>query len=92
MDEPRFQPFHAATLAQRYRKVNKLSGVYAEGRPVWVNAQQESPSLLPFRSALAEQLDLTSAVAMPVRFGPDVVAVLELFSDRPHPATEQDRS
>jgi signal transduction histidine kinase len=90
MDQPRFQPFHAATLAQRYRKGQSLPArVYAEGRPVWVNAQQELLELVPFRRALAEQLDLACAAAMPVRFGPDVVAVLELFSDRPHPPTEQ---
>jgi signal transduction histidine kinase len=43
---------------------------------------------LPSRGEIARQLGLQAAAALPIRFGSDVIAVLELFSDQPHPPNE----
>src|ERR1019366_4809972 len=40
------------------------------------------------RADAAAQCGLRAAVALPVRIGTDILAVMELFSDRPHPESE----
>jgi signal transduction histidine kinase len=87
--EQRFGPFHAVSEHRRYTAGQSLPGrVYKEGAPVWVNGQEEIAEVLPLRGSTATQVGLKAAAALPVRFGPDVIAVLELFSDQPHPPNE----
>ena len=39
---------------------------------------------MPMRQAAVRKAGFVSAVAMPITFGPQVIGVLELFSDEPH--------
>jgi signal transduction histidine kinase len=49
-----------------------------------VNGQEALLSRLPVRRAAAQQAGLQAVMALPVRSGHGVIAVLELFSDQPH--------
>ena len=87
--EERFRAFHAVAERQRYARGQSLPGqVYAEGTPVWVNGQAPLLDLLTFRRDAARDAGLTATAALPIRFGRDVIAVLELFSDQPHEPNE----
>jgi two-component system CheB/CheR fusion protein len=84
--EERFRPFHAASEHERYRRGQNLPArVYADGVPLWINGSEDLVAVLPCRGEIARQLGLQAAAALPVAFGSDVIAVLELFSDQPHP-------
>ena len=83
--DERMRRFHEASEGCHYTRGRNLPGrVYAEGAPQWVNGPQELVAVLPFRGEAARQVGLTAGVALPIRFGRDVIAVLELFSDQPH--------
>jgi chemotaxis methyl-accepting protein methylase/signal transduction histidine kinase len=83
--DERMRTFHEATEGRRFTRGQNLPGrVYAEGAPQWVNGEQELVALLPFRGEAARQVGLKACAALPIRFGPHVIAVLELFSDQPH--------
>lgn len=87
--DERFRDFHLASAHQRYRRGERLPGrVYADGVPVWLNGQAQVLEALPIRGQVASDVGLRSAVSLPVRFGRDVIAVLELFSDQPHAPSE----
>jgi two-component system CheB/CheR fusion protein len=87
--DQRLLPFHAASERQRYAPGQSLPGrVYAKGTPLWLNDPDQLLEYLPIRHATAQQVGLQSAAALPVRFGRDVIAVLELFSDQPHAPSE----
>lgn len=58
--------------------------VFSGGMQLLVNGEQELQKALPIRGEVARQVGLESALALPVRFGDEVIAVLEMFSDRPH--------
>lgn len=89
VSDSRFQAFHAASEQQRYLRGQALPGrVYADGAPVWLNDQEHLLELLPIRGKLAKEAGLKAAAALPVRFGRDVMAVLELFSDAPHESND----
>jgi signal transduction histidine kinase len=81
----RFRPFHVLAESQRYARGQNLPArVYAENTPVWLTDPAELTALLPVRAELARQVGLRSGVALPIRFGRDVIAVLELFSEELH--------
>ena len=83
--DERMRTFHEATEGRHFTRGQNLPGrVYAEGAPQWVNGEQELVALLPFRGEAARQVGLKAGAALPIRFGPNVIAVLELFSDQPH--------
>ena len=63
--------------------------MFEDGHHVWVNDQETLLKLLPARGAVAAQVGLKSAVALPVRIGNETLAVVELCSDRPHPEREE---
>jgi two-component system CheB/CheR fusion protein len=54
-----------------------------------VNDQEAIALLLPKRKATAMQVGLKSIVALPVRVGNDILAVVEFCSDQPHPESEE---
>ena len=58
------------------------------GSPVWVNTKEALLEALPVRAEIAVQVGLKSSVTLPIRSGQEVIAVLELFSDREHPPTD----
>lgn len=83
--EERFVPFHDASRQQRYAAGQSLPGrVFRDGAPLWVNDHDELLRVLPIRREQARQAGLKAAAALPIRFGQEVIAVLELFSDREH--------
>jgi signal transduction histidine kinase len=87
--DERMRPLHEASTHQRYTRGDNLPGrVFALGVPLWLNDPDELLSLLPMRAEAARQAGVRSAAALPVRFGRDVIAVLELFSDQPHAPNE----
>jgi signal transduction histidine kinase len=78
-------PFHSISQHQRYRSGQTLPGrVYCDGTPMWLNTPVEREKWLPIRARMAEAVGLKTAVAIPVRFGSEVIAVLELFSTEVH--------
>ena len=90
LSDERFLPFHAASQQTRHARGHSLPGrVFEDGHHVWVNDQEALLKLLPTRAAVAAQVGLKSAVALPVRIGNETLAVVELCSDRPHPEREE---
>ena len=90
LSDERFLPFHEASQQMRYARGQSLPGrVLEEGHHVWVNDQDALLKLLPARAAVAMQIGLKSAVALPVRVGKETLAVVELCSDRPHPERDE---
>ena len=88
--DERFTPFHLVAREQRYARGESLPGrVYAEGAPLWANTQEELVRLTPIRGDAARRVGLIAGAALPVAIGQEVVAVLELFSDRPHEPSEE---
>ena len=88
--DERFAPFHAASQQMRYARGQSLPGrVFDDGRHVWVDDQEALPKFLPSRAAVAAEIGLKSAVALPVRVGNETVAVVEFCSDRPHPEGDE---
>jgi len=88
--DERFAPFHAMSQQMRYARGQGLPGrVYAEGRHIWANDEATVAQLLPGRQAVAAKAGLKSIAALPVRVGNDILAVVELCSDRPHPESEE---
>jgi PAS domain S-box-containing protein len=87
--DERFRAFHAASEQQHHLRGQSIPGrVFADGTPVWVNGQEALLRLLAFRRDAARDAGLIATAALPIRFGRDVVAVLELFSDEPHEPNE----
>jgi signal transduction histidine kinase len=90
LSDERFLQFHAASQQTRHARGHSLPGrVLEDGHHVWVNDQETLLKLLPARGAVAAQVGLQSAVALPVRIGHETLAVVELCSDRPHPEREE---
>jgi signal transduction histidine kinase len=90
LTDERFLPFHTASQQMRHARGQSLPGrIFEGGYHVWVNDQEELLKLLPVRAVVAKQLGLKSAVAFPVRTGNETLAVVELFSDRPHAEREE---
>jgi signal transduction histidine kinase len=89
VSDERFQPFHENALHQSYQRDPSLPGrAYAGGDPIWVNDPDELLALIPTRRQMATRVGLKAAAALPIRFGNNVIAVLELFSDRSHPPND----
>jgi signal transduction histidine kinase len=87
--DERFRPFHETSEHRRYPIGQPLPGrIYEEGAPAWVNGAEELMAILPLRGEVASQVGLQAAAAFPIRFGRDIIAVLELFSDELHPPDE----
>jgi two-component system CheB/CheR fusion protein len=87
--EERFRPFHASSAQQRYTRGQSLPGlVYGDGKPRWFNDRDRLLQAVPMRAEAARQVGLKAGVALPIRFGQELIAVLELFSDQDHAASE----
>jgi two-component system CheB/CheR fusion protein len=90
MSEESLQPFHRATLEHRFARGELLPGrVYAQGAAMWADVQEDLLQKLPVRAAAAREAGLKSAVALPVVSAGETIGVLELFSDREGPVTEE---
>ena len=77
--------FHDATSQCRFRRGDKLPGlVYDDGRTRWATSKEDVLLQLGVRRDAAKQAGLQSVVALPVRSGSDVIAVLELVSNERH--------
>ncbi len=89
MGDVRFRPFHEVSERQRYGLGDPLPGaVYAQGVPMWANDREELLRAMPLRASAAAQVGLRAVVALPVIVGQEVIAVLELLSDRTHPRND----
>ncbi len=89
VSDERFRRFHEASEHQRYARGARLPGeVYARGVPIWANDREALSKAIPIRVSAAEQAGLMAGVALPVTVGQEVIAVLELFSDRSHPRND----
>ena len=87
--DERFRPFHRLSERRRYGRGESLPGrVFADGVVRWVNTKEALLEALPVRAKMAMQVGLKSSVALPIRSGQEVIAVLELFSDREHPPSD----
>lgn len=86
----RFQPFLVATEQMRFARHTTFPGrAYRDGRPVWIDSREELLRALPKRRREAKRAGLVAGAAFPIRLGKTVIAVLELFSDRPHGPTPE---
>jgi signal transduction histidine kinase len=84
----RFAAFRSASQALRFGPGSGLPGrVLSSGQLAWTTRLGQD--LLAPRAALAQELGLRTALVLPVMAGPQVVAVLEFFSDREIPADER---
>ncbi|HYL01211.1 MAG TPA: chemotaxis protein CheB [Steroidobacteraceae bacterium] len=83
MGEERLRPFHEVSERQRYARGERLPGrVYARGVARYATDRDELLRTIPIRSAAARQVGLQAGIAHPITAGQEVIAVLELFSDR----------
>lgn len=83
ISDERFRAFHEISERQRYARGESLPGlVYAEGAPRYVSDRDQLFRAIPIRSAAAKRVGLQAGVAHPITAGQEVIAVLELFSDR----------
>jgi signal transduction histidine kinase len=88
--EERFSAFQEVSQEQRYERGQFLPGrVYAENVPMWIDEPEALARALPVRAGVARKVGLRAAVALPITQGNDVLAVLELLSNEPHPHSEQ---
>jgi signal transduction histidine kinase len=84
----RLRPFHDFCEQQRYSRGLSLPGrIFASGIPEWIADQSMLLRMMPLRAAIARDMSIVSAVALPIVFGRQTRAVLELVSDREHAAS-----
>jgi len=89
MSDERFLAFHELSEQLRYRMGEALPGrVFAEGNPVYARDVAELLQLTPVRAAVADRVGLCAGIAFPIKVNREVIAVLELFSDRLHPRND----
>jgi signal transduction histidine kinase len=89
-EDLRLRSFHDLSMQQRYARGERLPGrVYAENEPFWAIDTEALMAALPTRAAAATSAGLRAGVAFPVAVHGEVIAVLEIFSDRVHPPSEQ---
>jgi signal transduction histidine kinase len=55
---------------------------------MWVNDQDELLEMVPSRREAARKVGLRASGALPIRFGQEVIGVMELFSDQAHPSNK----
>jgi signal transduction histidine kinase len=85
-----FRAFQEVCERQRFARGQSLPGrVYVDKAPIWIDDPEQLIKALPVRAATASAAGLHAVVALPIVLGDDVVAVLELFSDQPHPPSDQ---
>jgi len=89
ISDERFRPFHELSERQRYARGESLPGrVYAQGLSLYAKDSDDLLKAIPVRAAAARQTGLQAGVAYPILVGQEVIAVLELFSDRAHPRND----
>jgi signal transduction histidine kinase len=85
----RFRPFHEVSERQRYARGESLPGrVYAQGVSKYAEEAGELMQAIPIRAAAAREVGLQAGVAHAITSGQEMIAVLELFSDRAHPRND----
>jgi nitrate/nitrite-specific signal transduction histidine kinase len=88
--DERFRAFHQLSMEQVYSRGDRLPGrVYAENEAFWAEDNEALRTAIPVRANAATDAGLRAAAALPVAVQQEVVAVLEIFSDQPHPRDEQ---
>jgi signal transduction histidine kinase len=63
--------------------------VYADNTAFWAADAEALLAAMPVRAVAATAAGLRAGVALPVTVAGEVVAVVEMFSDQPHPADDQ---
>ncbi len=82
LKRPGLETFKTATEETVLRITEGLPGmVLAAGKPVWLSDLADPG--ISLRAKSAKTAGLTFAFGLPVRVGPDTVAILEFFSDFP---------
>ena len=70
---------------QRYADGASLPGrVFVDGKALWTDDERALAGLLPVRGEMAVRVGFRSAAALPIVFGQQTIAVLELFSRQQH--------
>jgi two-component system CheB/CheR fusion protein len=88
--DERFRRFHELSMQQTYDRGDRLPGrVYADNKPFWAEDGEALLAAMPVRATAATTAGLRAGVAFPVAIQGEVVAILEIFSDRAHPPDEQ---
>jgi signal transduction histidine kinase len=83
--DERFRPFHLVTERCRFTRGQSVPGrVFARGSPLWIGGVHTLLTAFPVRGAVAREVGLQTVLALPVRAGQDIIAVLELLSDQAH--------
>jgi signal transduction histidine kinase len=89
-ENERFRAFHEQSMQQTYVRGEHLAGrVYAENEPFWAVDTEALLAAIPRRAPTAVAAELRAAVALPVAVRGEVIGILEIFSDQPHPSNEQ---
>ncbi len=85
--EAPFQKLRQVTQGTRLASGSGLAGrVLASQKPLWIADVATDPIFAS--TGLTENLGVVSAFAIPVRDGPELLAVLEFFSDQARPPEE----
>jgi signal transduction histidine kinase len=88
LENNRFATFHKQTRDRVLPKHGPAARAYAEGRPIWFDDQEALVRALPESTDAIHEIGLQSAVGLPISFGGQTVAVLELFSTAPNRSSE----
>lgn len=89
ISDERLRPFHEISERQRYARGESLPGrVYSQGVSKYADVSDELLRAIPIRAAAARELGLQAGMAHAITTGQEVIAVLELFSDRAHPRND----
>jgi signal transduction histidine kinase len=88
LESDRFAVFHTQTTDRVTRNEGPALRAYAEGRPIWFDDQGALTRAIPASTDAIRELGLQSAVGVPLSFGGQTVAVLELFSTAPNRSSD----
>ena len=88
--DERLRTFHIASARQRYVRGQDLPGrVYAANAAFWADDVESLLAAIPKRASAARRAGLKTGAALPIAAQSEVIAVVELFSDLPHPGSRQ---
>jgi two-component system CheB/CheR fusion protein len=88
LENERFALFHKQTPDRVTRNEGPAARAYAEGRLIWFDDQEALVRAIPASTDAIQEIGLRSGVGVPLSFGGQTVAVLELFSTAPNRSSD----
>lgn len=86
----RLRPFHEASPRTRSLPGERVERQGSTGEKlIWANGAEAVQRTFPERSAAAAEAHLKAALSLPIIAGSQLLGVVELFSNRSHPPSEE---